>query len=99
MQLAVTERLAGMDVAAMGYHFYVAIRHFPLRWLTIFARPLEKILATEQYNGIGWRTPRRILRARRSGLNHRGQRAIWIVWLPARIHLRQGELSNAKDQD
>ena len=96
MQLAITERLARLDDAAMGHHFHVAIRYFPLRWLAIFGRPLGKILAIEQHNGIGWRTPRRILRARRSRLNHRRQRTVRIVWLPARIHLRHGKLRHTK---
>jgi len=55
MQLAITERLAGVDVAAMGNHLHVAIRYFPLCWLAIFGHPVGKILAAEQHNGIGWR--------------------------------------------
>ena len=33
-----------------------------------------------------------------SGHDHRGQRAVRIVWLPARIDLRQGKLSQAKGE-
>ena len=88
MQLAVAKRLARLDDAAVRHHFHVAVRYFPLRWLAICARPLGKILAVEQHNGIGRRTPRRILRARRSRLNHRRHGTVRVVWLPARIHLR-----------
>ena len=98
MQLAVAEGLARMDVAAMGNHFDVAVRYCPLRWLAVCARPLRKILAVEQPNGIRRRASRRILCARRSRLNDRGQRTVRIVWLPAGIHLRDRKLRKAKGQ-
>jgi hypothetical protein len=52
MQLAIAKRLARLDDPAVRHHFHVALRYLPLRRLTIRARPLGKILAGEQDNGV-----------------------------------------------
>ncbi len=52
VQLAIAKRLARLDDPAVRHHFHVAIRYFPLRRLAIRARPLGKVLAREQHNGI-----------------------------------------------
>src|SRR6266404_7590885 len=74
MQLAVAERLPRVNVAGLRNGFEIAALYFPFRGTAIFVRPFQEIFSVKKHDGIGWWTPRRVLRARRSRINDCRQR-------------------------
>jgi hypothetical protein len=82
VQLAISERLLGDDVAGAGGHLEVAIAQFPGDRLAVALLPGGEILSVEELHGIGRRRAGMLLRAGFAGRDHGGQRPAAVAGLP-----------------
>jgi hypothetical protein len=87
VELAIAERIFGMEFAGLGEDFKVAVFDFPFGGATVFLRPFGKVFAVEEDDSVGGSFAGPLLRAGGAGLDYGGDWAIAIVDFPFRIDL------------
>src|ERR1019366_5928556 len=82
VQLAISERLLGHNVAAAGGDLEVAIAQFPGDRLAVALLPRGEILSIEELHGIGRSSAGMLRRTGFAGRDHDGQRPAAVAGLP-----------------
>ena len=91
VQLAISERLLGDDVAGAGGDLEVAVAQFPGDGLSVVLLPGGKVPAVEELHGIGRSGAGVLLRAGFAGRDHGGQRPATVAGFPLDHWNRRGE--------
>jgi hypothetical protein len=91
VKLAVAEGVASVKLAGFRHNFEVTVFYFPFRRIAVFVLPLGKILAVEEDDGVGGRSPGSFLRACGAWVDRDRDRAIPVVDFPFGIDLRLRE--------
>src|SRR6266852_6808966 len=78
VELAIAEGIFGIELTSFRHNFEISVFHFPFGGAAVFMLPLGEIFAVEENGGVGRYTPRGLLRACGTGVDHGRQRAIAI---------------------